>query len=336
MRSTLACIDLFCGIGGTSMGFAQEDFRVDLGVDIDPATGLHYEFITGSECVESDVADAIGNLDWEHGADRRVLLGCPPCQPFSTLRTRFKGADDRENAVDHMIAVIGRLRPDAVALENVPLFTRSPSCRNLISKLNAWGYAIWADVVDASEYGVPQTRKRFVLLASMHGQPNMARSEEYARPTVHQAIGHLRPISAGCKDADDELHISSALSSLNLERMRHSSPGGSWMQWPTELQPRDRPDGKKTAFGTSYGRMKWDDPAPTVTTRFHAWSSGRYGHPEQDRALSIREGALLQTFPPDFCFACPTTIKTGSRMIGNAVPPKLARSMATAIRETLI
>ena len=328
------CVDLFCGAGGLSLGFRQRGFGIACGVDVDPSAGESFTgHVRGSAFECRDIRTlGVDDIGWPPSA-RRVLLASPPCQPFSPLRAASRGHDSRSGLTEFLTGFVRNTRPDCVVVENAPRFQRSGVCAVLMKNLAELGFHIWAGVVDAADHGVPQHRRRFVVLASLHDMPVLRSATSAATrriATVRDAIGHLPPVAAGEVHADDPLHRSSGLTTFNLERMRHTVPGGSWLDWPVELRP---PPGK--AFKTSYGRMSWDAPAPTLTTRLNSWASGRFGHPQQHRAITLREGALLQTFPDHCSFKGARSITGHAVQIGNAVPPALARSLAETVAATL-
>jgi len=194
-------------------------------------------------------------------------------------------------------------------------------------------------IVYAPDYGVPQTRKRLILIASKWGQVEFLRPSH--RPgsyrTVREAIGHLKPIEAGSFDPDDPVHAAMGLSQRNLQRIRASLPGGTWHDWPEELRAACHVKDSGKTYKNVYGRMSWEGLAPTITTQCYGFGNGRFGHPEQDRAISMREAALLQTFPDDYQFFDPDEyshppITKMATMIGNAVPVALGRMIAKSIR----
>ena len=195
---------------------------------------------------------------------------------------------------------------------------------------------MWCKPVYCPDFGVPQSRRRLVLMASLLGEINLETTtcgrEGY--PTVRSTIGDLPPIAAGECDTEDLLHKSSTLSDDNLLRIRSSKPGGTWRDWDKSLRsPCHRKAGGKTYPGV-YGRMEWDKVAPTVTTQFHTFGTGRFGHPEQDRALSLREGARLQTFPDTYRFVDmgqAVLLKGTAKLIGNALPTELAAAIGRHI-----
>jgi DNA (cytosine-5)-methyltransferase 1 len=200
--------------------------------------------------------------------------------------------------------------------------------------LNRTGYHFVYGVVRGTDFGLPQRRSRLVLIASRLGPIEMPSPVE-ARRTVREAIGSLPVIKAGTTCPTDALHQASGLTPTNLKRIRASRPGGTWRDWPEELKlPCHR---RRTGKGYSavYGRLSWDQPAPTITTQFYNYGSGRFGHPEQDRALSLREAAILQGFPASYQFVPrdgSITMTRVARMIGNAVPVHIAQAIARTVK----
>ncbi|WNJ89595.1 DNA cytosine methyltransferase [Bosea sp. 685] len=336
-------VDVFCGAGALSHGFKLEGFAIGAGVDVDEKCRFPYERNNAAPFLAADVAE----LDAEK-LDRlfvpgtpRVILGCAPCQPFS--RYSQGREDERWQLLEHFTRLVLRLLPEVVSMENVPRllkFRESTVFNTFVRALRNADYFVDWTVAYCPDYGVPQSRSRLVLLASRLGPPGLpAKTHSKDRhPTVRAAIEGLPPLSAGAQDCDDPLHRSSALSSVNESRMRASRPGGSWRDWADDLVTdcHKQPTGR--GYSSVYGRMKWDEPAPTMTTQFYGFGNGRFGHPEQDRAISLREGALIQTFPADYAFApegASIEIKTVGRLIGNAVPVELARAIARRVRSHL-
>lgn len=202
-----------------------------------------------------------------------------------------------------------------------------------MKKLN---YCVEYYEVNCLDYGIPQSRKRLVLFASKFGKINLIspihNSDTYQ--TVRQTIENLEPLSAGQASLIDRLHRSSKLSALNLRRIRASKPGGTWRDWPQDLMAKCHIKKSGKTYPAVYGRMEWDKPSPTITTQCFGFGNGRFGHPEQDRAISLREAALLQTFPPVYQFVAPdepVLFSLVGRLIGNAVPVKLCQVIAHSI-----
>jgi DNA (cytosine-5)-methyltransferase 1 len=210
--------------------------------------------------------------------------------------------------------------------------------QDFVDTLKRLGYKVWFDVVDSSRYGVPQTRRRMVLLASRHGEIEMISPTHSKAKTVKQAIGHLRPLSAGESAPRDKLHVASTLSATNLKRIRASKPGGTWRDWPEDLIANCHRADSGRSYAGVYGRMEWDKPAPTMTTQCYGFGNGRFGHPDQDRAISLREAAILQGFPRNYAFIPENgevSFTVLGRLIGNAVPVDLGRAIARSINKHL-
>jgi DNA (cytosine-5)-methyltransferase 1 len=225
-------------------------------------------------------------------------------------------------------------------MENVPQLRRHAVYDDFVKTLEELGYHISATEVFCPNYGIPQSRTRLVLFASKLGPiaiiPPTHEPEQY--PSVKSAIGRLPRLKAGRSSSTDPLHRSSGLSETNLQRLEHSKPGGTWRDWPEELVAKCHRKKKGKSYPSVYGRMKWDEPSPTITTQFFGFGNGRFGHPTQKRALSLREGAILQSFPPDYEFV-ESGIEFGfheiGRMIGNAVPVRLGEIVGKTIKTHL-
>ena len=338
---TVSCVDLFCGAGGLTHGFALEGLPVAAGIDLDAACRYPYEQNSESTFLEKDVsAVSAEDLNQLFGkAEIKVLAGCAPCQPFSTYAQRY---DIERNQRWGLLYEFARLAegtlPDIITMENVPSVQKHDVFHDFVSQLEELGYHVWHQVVDSSHYGVPQTRKRMVLLASLHGSIRMIERTHKKPKTVKQAIGRLKPIGAGETGKHDKLHTSASLSDLNLKRIKTSKPGGSWRDWPKRLVADCHKGSSGRTYPSVYGRMEWDKPAPTMTTQCFGYGNGRFGHPEQDRAISLREAAVLQGFPRHYKFVPkdqPVEFRPLGRMIGNAVPVGLGQAIARSINAHL-
>ena len=230
--------------------------------------------------------------------------------------------------------------PDVVSMENVPELRNEQVFFDFANSLKELGYNVNYQVVYCPDYGIPQNRKRLVLLASLRGEIELiapTHSPENYR-TVRDAIGELPPISDGDIDENDPLHNSAKLSDLNIRRIRQSVPGGTWRDWDENLKLKCHQKKTGKSYASIYGRMAWNNPSPTITTQFFGLGNGRFGHPEQDRALSMREGALLQSFPPDYTFydyKSEFSRREVGIHIGNAVPVELGRAIGTTIMNHL-
>lgn len=338
----IVCVDLFCGAGGLTHGLISAGVKVRAGVDFDETCRHPYEANhEGTEFHQGDVAelDASTISDWFGKAKVRVLAGCAPCQPFSTYALRYQKEenvedDQRWSLLNHFGRLVRELRPDIVTMENVPTVTKHSVFSGFKSTLERLGYNVWVAVIDCAEYGLPQRRNRTVLLASLHGTIMLREPTASVTRTVRDAIETLPILRHGGSNDADRLHTSSRLSDLNYERIQCSKPGGTWRDWPARLVAKCHSKRTGQKYPAVYGRMHYDEPAPTLTTQFYGFGSGRFGHPTQARALSLREGALLQGFPQDYSFVPddqPIQFKALGRMIGNAVPVDLGRVIGHSI-----
>lgn len=335
----ISCIDLFCGAGGLTHGFVLEGLPVVAGIDLDPACRFPYEANNQAQFVERDISNVtVDELQALFGgAELTILAGCAPCQPFSTYAQRYEldGKDGKWGLLYEFARLAQGTKPDVITMENVPTVIKHAVFHDFVDTLKRLGYSVWFDVVNSANYGVPQMRRRMVLLASKHGEIEMVKPTHKTQKTVRQAIGRLRPLFAGEVAPRDKMHVTSTLSEKNLRRIKASKPGGTWRDWPKELiADCHRAESGRTYPGV-YGRMEWDKPAPTMTTQCYGFGNGRFGHPEQDRAISLREAAILQSFPRDYAFVQKNgevSFKVLGRLIGNAVPVDLARAIARSIR----
>ena len=335
-------IDLFCGIGGLSFGMKSKGFDILAGYDLDATCRYAYETNNEAKFIYKDIKTVSADeIDALYSKDAiRVLAGCAPCQPFSSYA--FKNKKKDPNKYD-LLYEFGRLvkdtLPDIVTMENVSqilAFKDKPVLSDFVNLLKENDYRVWVKPVYCPDYGIPQTRKRLVLLASRLGKieliPPTHKPNEYK--TVKDAIGDLPELKAGEVDPNDPLHRAKALSPKNLDRIRNTPYGGGWKDWPEELKLRCHKTDGGSSFGSVYGRMVWEKPAPTVTTQCTGLGNGRFGHPTQDRAISVREAALIQTFPKTYKFFADeqyVAITKASRYIGNAVPPRLGEIIAESI-----
>lgn len=338
---SINCIDLFCGVGGLTHGLQTTGVDVVAGIDVDTHCRHPFEKNNDAEFVERNV-DALSASDVEKlfgTADVRILAGCAPCQPFSTYSQRYETVGTPRWGLLHRFGkLIEMVRPELVTMENVSSVTRHTVFDDFLSTLRNCGYHVYHDVVDCSVHGLPQSRRRAILLASLLGPIGLIPATQHKRRTVRETISQLPAIEAGGSDPSDPLHTASALSPLNLERIRASKPGGTWRDWPPELVAACHRKATGRTYPGVYGRMAWDEPAPTLTTQFYGFGNGRYGHPEQDRAISLREGAILQGFPRSYAFVPtgePIHFKVLGRLIGNAVPVTLGRVIGRSIEKHL-
>lgn len=334
----ISCVDLFCGAGGLTHGFVKEGLPVAAGIDLDGACRFPYEQNNNSIFLERDVSD-FGSDELEElfgDEEIRVLAGCAPCQPFSTYSQRYElDKNDRWGLLYEFARLAEGTLPDIITMENVPSVQKHAVFEDFIKDLEGLNYHVWYAVVDSTHYGVPQTRKRLVLLASQYGSIKMIEKTHEKPKTVRQVIGRFKALSAGESYERDKLHVSATLSDINLKRIKASKPGGSWRDWPEKLVADCHKEGSGKTYPSVYGRMEWDKPAPTMTTQCYGYGNGRFGHPEQDRAISLREAAIIQGFPRDYKFLERGQLpefRTLGRMIGNAVPVGLGQAIAKSIK----
>ncbi len=329
-------VDLFCGVGGISNGFKRAGFDIRAGYDVDESCRYAFETNNNSRFVNRDVGSVTADEIKKRFSGTRptVLVGCAPCQPFSTYKKAQ--SDDRWELLNKFAELAVEVNPDYITMENVAgvLEYKSGSVFKSFLNMLSSQYQCSANVVDCSEFGVPQKRKRLVVIGSKKGKLELSNCNTSAVKTVKDAISALPNLQAGETNADDPLHRCSQLAAINLERIRHSEPGGTWRDWPTELVAECHRTTRGKGYGGVYGRMSWDKPAPTMTTQCYGYGNGRFGHPEQDRAISLREAAILQSFPEDYKFFEGEKFpgfKTVGRWIGNAVPVVLAEKIAETI-----
>lgn len=339
-NDSVAVVDLFCGAGGLAYGLKQAGLHVAAGVDLDPSCRFPLENNTGAKFVCKDVSEVTPDdvIGWFGDASIRVLAGCAPCQPFSTYSQSRKSEDSRWNLLREFKRLAISIRPEIVTMENVPGLANQEIWKEFVEALEAENYKVsWREVI-CTDFGVPQNRRRLVLMASQFGQIELNKPDENAVCTVKEVIGELPAIAAGETHPNDRLHTSSSLSPINLRRIRASKPGGTWRDWPKSLRAKCHVRKTGKTYPAVYGRMEWSKPAPTMTTQCYGFGNGRFGHPDQDRAISLREAALLQSFPPNYQFLDDGDDVTFNRLgtlIGNAVPPKLGEAIGNSIRTHL-
>lgn len=341
-------IDLFCGAGGLTRGLTNAGLNVVAGYDIDedcrypyernnPGAKFHQQSITTLTAKELKAQYPTGH--------RRILVGCAPCQTFSKYTQGLENAKDPKwTLLKDFGRLVRQVRPHVVSIENVPEIQRYRIFHDFLSVLAEEGFYFTEDtkrwVVYCQDYGVPQHRRRLVILASRLGPiellPPTHSPSEYR--TVADAVRRLPRLSAGGQSKHDPLHRASALSARNLRRIQTSKPGGTWRDWPRRLRADCHKEESGRHYSSVYGRMEWDEPSPTITTQFYGFGNGRFGHPAQDRALSLREGAILQSFPRGYQFVEPGeeyAMKKIGRLIGNAVPVRLGAAIGRSITKHL-
>lgn len=334
----LRAVDFFCGAGGMSYGLTQAGIKVLGGVDNDPHCRETFESnIPDAQYIQHDIssltAPELGRrLAIQPDDPELIFAGCSPCQFWSKLRTDKTKAERTAFLLKRFQKFIRYYRPGFVVVENVPGLHSNKEASILpgfIKFLNRLHYTCADGIINANHYGVPQNRMRYLLVASLNAKnvtlPDPQTNQELVVSSFLGVNNGFSKISAGHIDSTQFQHTTCGLEPQNLERIRatpHS--GGDRSSWKdNEHLQIAAYKGRDDIFKDVYGRMSWDRPAPTITTRFNSLSNGRFGHPEEDRAISIREGATLQTFPRDFVFYGKNYCI--ARQIGNAVPPELGR-----------
>lgn len=334
-------VDLFCGIGGLTKGLELSGINVLYGIDFEKNCKFAYEYNTNSRFINDD----IHNITNSHVVAMypknaiKILAGCAPCQPFSKYSLRYQKdgyKDEKWKLLYEFSRIVSGVKPEIIAMENVPELSHKNVFIDFVNQLKEIGYHVSYEIVNCKQYGVPQNRKRLVLLASIYGKITLIPPTHHEGTflTVRDAIGNLPAINAGETCSNDPLHTATKLSKINLERIRNSIPGGTWRDWPENLQLSCHKKSSGKSYPSVYGRMMWDEPSPTITTQFYGYGNGRFGHPEQNRAISLREGALLQSFPKDYKFIEKDKTynkRTIGIQIGNAVPVQLGRIIGQSI-----
>lgn len=340
----IKAVDLFCGAGGLTRGLEDANIDVVAGYDIEPICRFAYETNNNSSFINKDVALVTKEEITAHfeGAQYTLLAGCAPCQPFSRYNVGKDVTKDKKwPLLYHFSRLINEVSPDFVTMENVPDVVRHTVYEDFVEDLKAQGYFVWSSTVYCPDFGMPQMRKRHVLLASKR------KPIELIKPThspneyvlVKDAISHLPQLNAGDKDIVDPLHKCAKLSPLNQQRISYSKQGGTWLDWPEHLRAACHQKSSGATYKSVYARMSWDKPSPTMTTQCFGYGNGRFGHPEQNRAISLREAAIFQTFPESYQFApsdSPMKFTELGRMIGNAVPVQLGKVIGESFARQLL
>jgi len=339
--SELKAIDFFCGAGGVTCGFKQAGVDVLGGIDNELAFKDTYEKNNDAHFLHKDISDLTPEeLVEKFGIDKDdpnlIFIGCSPCQYYSNIRTDKSKSSESRLLLDDFKKFVDEFQPGFVFVENVPGFEKdedSPLQKFKIYLGNS-GYFFDDKIINAKDYGIPQNRRRYVLIASKSDRnikvPTGDPEHKLLVEDILRNSELFPPIEAGHKDDSDFIHWTAKLSDLNLKRISQTPiDGGNRLAWADDPELQlDCYKGRK-GHEDVYGRMRWSDVAPTITTKFHSLSNGRYGHPEQNRAISLREGASLQSFPEDYLFYS-NSMGLIAKMIGNAVPPLLAQKICCA------
>lgn len=345
-------IELFSGGGGLALGLKRAGVRPLVAVELEKhAAATFRKNHPDVSVIQHDVRRVTSRLlRRKTGGQVDVLAACPPCQGFSSLTSKYK-RDDHRNA---LIRDVGRLcvelSPKALMLENVPGLASkgAPLLDELVEALEGAGYVVNWGILQVADYGVPQRRRRLVLLAGKGFRIDLPsathdRSARYDRPqwrTVREAISHLPPpmdlpsLRAANKTLDDiNWHVIRAISPDNKTRLATAVAGKTWLHLPESMRVQCHRNGY-TGYTNAYGKLSWDEPSSTITAGCTTPSKGRFGHPDEARALSVREAALLQTFPENYQFDTPH-IERACEIIGNALPTLFAQVIAAQVVKTI-
>lgn len=343
---TRTAVDAFCGAGGLSIGLQAAGFDVVYAFDNDPAAvetvRLNPQY--QSHPIEArsieDVLKGVAARLPAWGEDLDLLAGGAPCQGFSVQRIG-QDADERNDLVLQFFSLAALLRPSVVLLENVTGILGKRGRQHLDSALeviHGIGYSTQVRILDAQDYGVPQRRRRVFVLAFRDkdvADRFILPAPRSVRATVRDAIGHLPSPRAAGVESSNPLHRADRLSELNMRRIMALDEGQGRQDLPDELLANCHLRGHADRIGhrNVYGRMAWDEVAPTITARFDSFTRGQFGHPVEHRSISLLEGALLQTFPEDYTFSGNKVAV--ARQIGNAVPPRLGEAIGAAVLRAL-
>lgn len=349
--SQLVAIDLFSGGGGLTLGLKQAGFLVSAAVEYDkhasatyvanhPETILYTKDIREVQGKELLATSPTGRID--------LIAACPPCQSFSSLTSKYTKKDDRDELINEFARLVREIRPRTLMMENVPGLAKKGAhlFDPVIAEFESLGYHIDFKVVDVADYGIPQRRRRLVVLGSLASEIEIPSPSHGERAdagllgwvTVRDAIAKLpKPLTladtravGGPKKLD--WHVVRNLAPQNVARLRATTAGASRSELPKELRPACHQS--DVGFSNVYGRMSWDKPSPTITGGCTTLSKGRFGHPSALRTISVREAAMLQTFPADYVFDT-ELIDRACIIIGNALPPTFAKTMADVCAQQL-
>lgn len=372
-KKPIPLVDIFSGVGGSSLGMAWAGFRPVLAIDVDRhATSVYEKHIGlryGTRIYTADVEHLLEEKpkslrEYLLNFPTYILIGCPPCQGFSTSGKKDPG-DERNRLIFSYLKFVKLTKPTVVMFENVFGLRRyEEHSRAIVDGLRSLGYKILfglrkdgsLDIVNAAYYGVPQVRRRVIIVATNNDRfaraftpplpfrfseadlksNKSAELEEFKYETVREWIGDLPPVENGGYNPNVPNHRAPSLKDLTMKRiLAIPKNGGSLRDAPEELWiPCHRKPKYRNKFKDVLGRLSWDSPSVTIKASFLSPTTGRYVHPEQNRSLTIREGARLQTFPDKFVF--PNKMRIAARLIGNAFPPRLSFEWGKAVVRAML
>lgn len=344
-------VEIFSGGGGLACGLREAGFRIVAAVEMEPHAAATFKSNHPTVQVYRQDVRTIKSAMMSALADGKVdvLAACPPCQGFSSLTAKYRRDDERNDLVAEVGRIAKEIRPAAIMMENVPglALKGKPRLEKLLRHLKGLGYKPSTSILQVADYGVPQHRRRLVMLAGLGfsismPEPTHSKAGENGKlrwGTVWETIGGMdEPITfSEAKERGGAQafgwHVVRRLSPINIKRLELSRPGGKWEDIPERIRPSCHQDGYK-GFTNVYGRMSWNEPSCTITAGCTTLSKGRFGHPVKNRTISLREAALLQTFPPDYRFETPY-FERACEVVGNALPPLFAGVIARRVREEL-
>ena len=346
--NNIRAVDFFCGAGGMSQGMKDAGISVIAALDNEQICGDTYMANhPNSKFIKEDIKEYEPEKLQEDvpklktGDDNMVFIGCTPCQHWSGIRHKKESSMETRNLLKDFLKFVKYYEPGFVVIENV-IGIRKNEDESGLSDIydffdkNNYEYKSGCGTLPCKFYGVPQTRQRFIVIASRVKNINISSiKKDDKHITLREVLKNskgkgLSILSPGEICPKDHLHKVSNLSEKNIQRLKLTDEGGCNRKWRDDDVLGINAYRNKPGFYLNYGRMAWDKPAPTITTRFFSLGCGQFGHPTENRTISLREGALLQTFPHDYKFSTTSFGKT-ARLIGNAVPPAFAKRIGDAI-----
>lgn len=348
----LTAVEIFAGGGGLAVGLERAGFRAVAAIEVEKHAAATFKANHPDvQVFRQDIREISGSALLELGGGSiDVLAACPPCQGFSSLTSKYRRDDPRNLLVAEVARLTKEISPTAVMIENVPGLANKgrPLFDDLVSSLESAGYVCNWSILQVANYGVPQMRRRLVLLAgkgfkiempvATHSRGGTDGKSRWR--TVRDAIGTMSDAMPFVEAAEKggahlfDWHVVRKLSDVNRERLLHAKSGASGMETPDHLRPPCHRDGY-SGFSNVYGRMSWDEPSPTITAGCTTLSKGRFGHPDQLRTISLREAALLQTFPPDYHFET-DAFERACEIVGNALPCDFAAAVAGKVSAAIL
>ena len=348
MDKVLTAIDLFCGAGGLTLGLKRAGFNVVAGIELNAEIAKTYKANhPTTKLLIKDVREISGKeiLELTGLKEIDLVAGCPPCQGFTTLTTKYHRKDPRNDLVLEMARLIEEMMPKIVMMENVPGLTSrgKPLLDEFVERLESLGYLVNKDILQMADYGVPQSRRRLVLLAGNGFYIPLPKRTHCYKGDKKRGLKPWLTLADVIKNMEKPVTLSEAkergtphkfnwhvvrnLKEISIERLKTLKAGGNRSSLPTELRPKCHIKSNK-GFQNVYGRLSWEQIPPTITSGCTTPCMGRFGHPEELRTISIREAALIQTFPKHYKFDT-EYMDTACDLVGNALPCLFARKVAT-------